>query len=146
MQISIREATTKDYPSIYLLLKEFSAFQQTPDKVTITPERMIEEKNLIHCLVAVNPEGVIIGFASYFFAFYSWSGKALYLDDLYVCADYRRQKIGTQLLQKVLRLAKETGCWKVRWQVSKWNDPAISFYKKIGAVVDDVESNCDLLL
>jgi len=49
-------------------------------------------------------------------------------------------------MDEVFELAKQEGCKKVRWQVSKWNKNAIEFYKKKGAVIDDVEINCDLIL
>jgi len=54
--------------------------------------------------------------------------------------------VGKQLLNKVLILAKESGCHKMRWQVSVWNSEAIDFYKSLGAIVDPVEQNCDLAL
>ena len=49
-------------------------------------------------------------------------------------------------MKKVLDKAKKEKCNRVRWQVSKWNSSAIEFYKKIGAIVDDTELNCDLIL
>ena len=50
------------------------------------------------------------------------------------------------LLDEVTALAKNSGCKKLRWQVSKWNINAIAFYKSLGAVIDDVEINCDLVI
>ncbi len=79
-------------------------------------------------------------------AYYSWSGKALYLDDLYVKKEFRGHQIGTQLLDKLVDHANFEKCTKVRWQVSDWNKDAIEFYKKMGAKVDDTEINCDLYL
>ena len=79
-------------------------------------------------------------------AYYSWTGKTIYLDDLYVLENYRGRGIGNALLDKVIETAKTENCKKVRWQVSNWNGKAIEFYKKRGAIIDDVEINCDLLL
>ncbi len=70
----------------------------------------------------------------------------MYLDDLYVQLPNRRKGIGKQLLASVISLATETGCYKVRWQVSGWNHDAIRFYTAMGAVIDATEHNCDLLL
>jgi len=70
----------------------------------------------------------------------------LYLDDLYVKASFRKHGIGKLLLETIVLLAKEEQCKKIRWQVSKWNSNAIDFYKKMRAVVDDTEINCDLVL
>ena len=104
---------------------------------------MIKEKNLFQCLVAETVDNEIIGFATFFFAYYSWTGKALYLDDLYVRESFRKQSVGRKLLDQIIHVAKDSQCKKVRWQVSKWNLNAIDFYKKMGAGIDDVEINCD---
>lgn len=68
----------------------------------------------------------------------------MYMDDLYVKQDFRGLGVGTMLIEKVISYAKETKCNKLRWQVSNWNKPAIDFYKKMGAEIDNVEQNCDL--
>jgi len=77
-----------------------------------------------------------------FFAYYTWVGKSLYLDDIYVMESYRGQKIGTELLKKVFEIAQKEGCKRVRWQVLNWNKPAIEMYEKIGAEIDDEWLNC----
>ena len=146
MDISIRSADQNDFPNILKLIKEFAVFQKTPEKVKITLGQMEQEKDFFKCFVAEAAGNKIVGFASFFFAYYSWTGKALYLDDLYVVEQYRRRKVGAQLLEAVIDLAKREQCKKIRWQVSNWNENAINFYKKIGASIDDVEINCDLEL
>ncbi|MEP7144451.1 MAG: GNAT family N-acetyltransferase, partial [Ferruginibacter sp.] len=146
MSITIRKAGQHDFPAILSLINEFALFQKTPAKVTITLEQMEKEKGFFQCFVAETDQHTIIGFASFFIAYYSWTGKALYLDDLYVTESYRNKKIGAQLLNAVIDLAKKEQCKKLRWQVSNWNENAIGFYKKIGATIDDVEINCDLEL
>lgn len=145
MDVIIRKATENDFEEVYSLIKEFALFIKTPGKVSITPERMKLDKDYLQCLVAVEGER-IIGFATYFFAYYSWTGKAIYLDDLYVLEECRGKKIGTMLMDTVLEVGRKENCTKVRWQVSNWNNKAIEFYKKRGAVIDDVEINCDLKL
>ena len=142
---TIRRANEHDYPAIFSLIKEFAIFQQTPEKVTITPEQMLAEKNYFQAYVVIT-NNTIVGFATFFFAYYSWSGKALYLDDLYIIPEHRKQGIGKQLLQTIFQLAKDEQCKKVRWQVSNWNKNAIEFYQKMGASIDHTEINCDLLL
>ncbi len=142
--MNIRHAQPTDFPAILSLIKEFSVFQKTPEKVFISLEQMNEDKELFQCFVAETDDGKIIGFASFFYAYYSWSGKALYLDDLYVQQTFRKHGVGGKLLNAVIELAKNNSCKKVRWLVSKWNTNAIEFYKKIGAVVDDTEMVCDL--
>ena len=100
MNINIRKANPKDFPSILSLNKEFSIFQKTPEKVSITLEQMKNDANLFQCFVAENDAHEIIGFASFYFAYYSWVGKGLDLDDLYVRETYRKHKLGSRILTK----------------------------------------------
>ncbi len=144
MPLTIRKADKKDYSSILKLIEEFAIFQKTPWKVTITLEQMEKDKDFFQCYVAELDDHTIIGFASFYFTFYSWSGKGLYLDDLYVTEVYRKQKVGSQLLQAVIDLAIREQCKNLRWQVSNWNETAIEFYKKMGATIDEVDINCNL--
>lgn len=142
----IRKATANDFPEVLHMIKEFASFQRTPEKVTINLDQMLREQALFNCLVAETPGGIIVGFATYFYTYYSWTGKALYLDDLYVKKIYRNQLVGTQFLKALMAIALDEQCIKMRWQVSKWNETAIEFYKKMGAVIDESEINCDLYL
>ena len=146
MSVTIRRASRQDFPVIFSLIKEFSIFQKTPEKVTVTLEQMISDENIFKCLVAESDDKEIAGFATFFFTYYSWSGKGLYLDDLYVKDIFRKQAIGKKLLDKIIEIAKEENCKRVRWLVSGWNKNAIDFYKKLGAVIDDTDITCDLLL
>ncbi|MBW7915011.1 MAG: GNAT family N-acetyltransferase, partial [Taibaiella sp.] len=83
MNYGITAATENDCPGILSLIQEFATFQKTPEKVTINLQQMMEGKGLFNAFVA-KQDGAIVGFASYFPTWYSWSGRALYLDDLYV--------------------------------------------------------------
>ena len=142
MNITIRKGIEADYPAIINLINEFALFQKTPERVTNTVEQMKADNNLFQCFVAVDEKNRIVGYAAWFFAYFSWTGKALYLDDLYVIESARGFSIGTRLLQTVIDHASATKCVKVRWQVSNWNKAAIAFYRKMGAQIDDVEMNC----
>jgi len=145
MSITIRRAVEKDYPVIIEALKEFAVFQKTdPEKVTNTPELMRQEQQYFVCFIAEDEQGNFAGMASCSFAYYSWSGKAIYLDDLYVKPAYRKQKIGKLLLTSVFELAKAENCKKVKWLVSNWNENAIDFYIKCGAVISEEERVCDM--
>jgi diamine N-acetyltransferase len=142
---SIRPAELGDLPAIYTLFQEFAEFQKTPEKLFITLEELVAESKHFKCLLAL-VDGQIVGFATWFFAFYSWTGRGVYLDDLYVKESHRKYGIGRQLLDAVIALARENNCRTVRWLVSRWNDNAIDFYKKIGAHVDDTEMTAVLPL
>ncbi len=146
MQITIRDSVEADFDQIVDLFKEFATFEKHPEKMTNSVDRMMIEKEFFHCFVAETTDKKIIGYATYFFSYYTWFGKSLYMDDLYVQPAYRGQSIGTQLIEKVINYAKETGCHKVRWQVTNWNQPAIDFYNSLGAEISIEQQNCDLLL
>lgn len=146
MEITIRDANETDYPQIVDLFKDFATFEKLPEKMINSVERMMKEKDFFHCFVAVTSDGRIIGYATYFFCYYTWIGKSLYMDDLYVTPEYRANGIGKRLIDRVIEFAKTSQCHKLRWQVSGWNKSAIEFYKNIGATIDDVEMNCDLIL
>ncbi|HCO67993.1 MAG TPA: GNAT family N-acetyltransferase [Dysgonomonas sp.] len=145
-KMNIRKAIEADYNQIHALFMEFAEFEKLPEKMINTVERMKAEQQYFNCWVVETPDKQIIAYVTYFFCYYTWTGKAMYMDDLYVKPEFRGTGVGTQLINKVIRHAKETGCHKLRWQVSNWNNPAMDFYKKLGADIDGTEQNCDLIL
>jgi len=120
-------------------------FEKLPDKMTNSVHIMEKESEYLNGFVVLENDR-IIGYATYFYAYYTWIGKSMYMDDLYVKSEYRGKGIGASLIKSVIEKAKEDKCKKLRWQVSEWNKPAIDFYKNLGAAIDSVESNCDLSL
>lgn len=104
---------------------------------------MNREQDLFSCFVAETESKEIAGMALYFFAYYTWVGKSLYLEDLYIKEKYRRNKIGTALLGKIFEVARSEGCQRVRWQVLNWNKSAIEMYRNSGAEIDDEWLNCN---
>ncbi len=142
MDVIIRPATEKDFPEILSMIRELAEYEKAPEKVTNSVEQMKREKDLFRCLVAETGTGEIAGMAIFFIAYFTWVGKSLYLDDIYVRPQYRKQKTGTKLLKHIFRVAQEEGCKRVRWQVLKWNSTAIEMYRKYGATIDDEWLNC----
>ena len=145
MELNIRKAREEDYSRILELIKEFASSENKPDRVTNSVELMMDEKD-VHNFIVAEANGQIIAFASYFLCYYSWTGKSLYLDDMYVVPEYRSKKVGSEMMEKIIEYAKSENCKKVRWQVSNWNKKAIDFYKDFGADIGDIEINCDLKL
>mgnify|MGYP001157998157 CR=1 FL=1 len=143
MKYIIRQAEEKDYPQILQYIKDLALFEEAPDKVLNTVDFMKQEKDLFGCYVAETEDGKVVGMALYFFAYFTWVGKSLYLDDLYIMPEFRGQGIGTALLEKIFKLAKDENCRRLRWQVINWNKKAIDLYKKVGARIDNEWSNCD---
>ncbi len=143
MSVNIRKAEIRDFPEVFQLIRDFAIFIRKPEYVSITPEQMAEDIDHFNCLIAVD-EDRIIGFATFFFAYYSWTGRAVYLDDLYVSDSYRGTGIGNRLFDAVYEIGRREGCRNMKWQVSKWNSKAIGYYKQKGATIDDIEINCNL--
>jgi GNAT superfamily N-acetyltransferase len=142
MDIRIRKAEVKDFKNVLSLIKELAEYERASEKVTNTVDLMITEKDYFDCFVAETSEGEIIGMAVYYFVYYTWVGKSLYLDDIYVKEEHRKRGIGRELLKKVFEVAASEGCKRVRWQVLGWNTSAINVYRKAGADIDDEWLNC----
>lgn len=142
-EYTIRTAEENDFPKILEMIKDLALFEKAPEKVINSVDFMKQEKNLFGCYIAETESGKIIGMALYFYAYFTWVGKSLYLDDLYVLPDYRGQGIGTDLLDKIFETAKLEKCRRLRWQVIHWNTPAIKMYEKAGATIDNDWINCD---
>ena len=79
-------------------------------------------------------EGKEVGFALFFHNFSTFLGRAgLYLEDLYVCPEYRGQGYGKALLQQLVAIAVERGCGRLEWWCLDRNRPSIDFYRSLGA-------------
>lgn len=138
-----RPATSTDFPAMMGLIQELALFEKAPEQVTNSVERMEREQHLFKAIVVEDADGTVIGMALYFFAYFTWVGKSLYLDDLYVQPAHRGKGIGSELLRRLFEIAKTEDCQRVRWQVLDWNEPAIQLYKKSGATLDNTWYNCD---
>ena len=144
MSIKIRKASEEDFPAIFSLINELALFEKAPEKLTNSVEQMREEKNFIQCYVAETETKEIIGIAQYFFAYFTWSGKSIYLGDLYVKESYRRKKVGLKLFKKIVEVAQKENCKRLTWQVLNWNKLALEFFKGLGAELDKEWIDCNL--
>lgn len=142
--IRIREAVEADFPRILELFNEFAHFEGHPEMLTNSVEQMKLEKEFFHAFVAETSDRTIVGYASWFYSYPTWIGKSLYMDDLYVAPGFRGAGLGSKLTRALIDFAKSTGCKKMHWQVSDWNEPAIRFYESLGAKIDRNKYNCDL--
>jgi GNAT superfamily N-acetyltransferase len=143
MPFTIRKGNSADFPAILGLIKELALFENAPEQVTNTVAQMEEEQALFDVFVVENKTGEIVAMMLYYYVYYTWVGKSLYLDDLYVQKAYRGNGLGKRLLKKLFEEARKNNCKRVRWQVLDWNKPAIDFYKKLGATLDGEWINCD---
>ncbi|WP_242922003.1 GNAT family N-acetyltransferase [Pontibacter liquoris] len=145
--MQIRKGTYEDLPQVHALIKELAEFERAPQEVTNTLEDMqrdgFGENPIFQFFVAEAEEG-IVGIALYFTAYSTWKGKTLWLEDLVVTERLRRSGIGRKLFNAVAQEAKETGAKRFRWQVLDWNEPAITFYNKVGAELDSQWITCTM--
>jgi GNAT superfamily N-acetyltransferase len=135
--LSIRSATIADVPLILQLIKDLATYERAPDDVTATEERLKEvlfgNKPAAEVRLAFAGDGPV-GFAVFFHNFSTWLGKpGLYLEDLFVDPKQRGHGYGRALLADLARIAHERGCGRMEWAVLDWNEPAIGFYRKLGA-------------
>ncbi|PQL92668.1 GNAT family N-acetyltransferase [Apibacter adventoris] len=145
MKIKIEEIVEEDFETLIELFRELAVFENLPEKMINSVKRMKAEKDFFRGFTIKDENNIILGYVTFFFAYYTWVGKSLYMDDLYIREEHRGKGLGTQLIKKVISFAKETNCQKLRWQVSNWNKSAIKFYKSLGAQIDEVDKNCDLM-
>lgn len=134
---AIQPATVSDLSVILQLIRELAEYERAPDDAVATESQLREvlfgEKPAAEVLLAFeNSEPV--GFAVYFFNFSTWLGRpGLYLEDLFVRPARRGKGYGRALLERLAQIAHERGCGRMEWAVLDWNEPAIQFYKKLGA-------------
>lgn len=141
MNVHIRKATREDAAKAHQLIIELAAFENEPKSVSNTLEQFIEDgfgKNPVyHLLVADEIKAGVIGMALYVYSYSTWKGKMLFLDDLVISEKFRRQGIGSMLIEELFNIAKQEAVKIIKWEVLDWNEPAINLYKKLGAVFDD---------
>ena len=141
MSIGIRDAVPADAPAILMLIKELADYEKLLDEVVATEENVIAtlfcDAPKAFCLIAER-NGEVAGFALYFFNFSTFLGRhGIYLEDLFVKPGERGGGIGKLLLSRLAAIAVEKGCGRLEWTVLDWNEPAIKFYRSIGAVAMD---------
>jgi GNAT superfamily N-acetyltransferase len=138
LNIGIRVATEADVPLILSLIKDLARYEKLQDQVVAT-EAILQES-----LFGPSPRAEVIigsaqeipvGYALFFHSFSTFLGKTgMYIEDLYVQKAYRGNGLGKAMLMHVAELARERGCKRLEWSVLDWNEPAIRFYKSLGAV------------
>lgn len=137
--MTIRWAKPGDEDSIIGLIQELATFENEPDAVINTAEQLaidLFDKNVCEAFV-LELDSTIIGFALFYTSYSTWNGACVYLEDLYIQEAHRRSGLGEQLFNRVVEEAKKRKVRRMDWQVLDWNEPAIKFYKKLGATIDE---------
>ena len=135
--LQIRRGTAGDVPLILQLIRELAEYERAPNDAVATEPQLRDvlfgDKPAAEVLLAFADDEPV-GFAVYFFNFSTWLGRpGLYLEDLFVKPEVRGKGYGRALLTRLAQIAHERGCGRMEWAVLDWNEPAIQFYKKLGA-------------
>lgn len=139
--LRIEKAHEIDVPLILSFIKELAEYERLPHEVVATEELLRQslfgERSYAECLIAYQ-DHTPAGFALFFHNFSTFRGRpGLYLEDLYVRPQMRGMGIGRALFLRLAKLARERRCGRMEWAVLDWNEPAIRFYKSLGAIPMD---------
>jgi GNAT superfamily N-acetyltransferase len=133
----IRPARVKDVPIILELIRDLATYERAPQEVTATEEQLVDVlfgKGPAAEVLLAFEEKLPVGFAVYFYNFSTWLGRpGLYLEDLFVKPEKRGKGYGRALLVSLAKIALERNCGRMEWAVLDWNEPAIKFYRSLGA-------------
>lgn len=133
----IRSAIPADVPAILGLIRDLADYERALDEVRAGEAEvraaLFADRPSVFCEVA-EVDGEVVGFAVWFLSFSTWLGRhGIYLEDLFVHPDRRRGGIGRALLVGLARRCVEQGYGRLEWSVLDWNEPAIDFYRALGA-------------
>lgn len=147
MSISLRVAQKEDCPRLIDLVNELALFEKAPEEVTVSLQEFEDagfgNKPVWKAFVAIDND-VIIGFALYYIRFSTWKGRRVYLEDFIVTEEHRGKGIGKLLFEQIIQETKELDYSGMVWQVLDWNEPAIGFYKKYEADIEEGWLNASL--
>jgi len=137
----IRQANKEDVSLILGLIKQLAEYEKLLHEVVATEndirENLFGDRKYAEVLIA-EYENKPAGMALFFYNFSTFVGKpGIYLEDLFVLPEFRGKGIGKRLLLSLIKYAKEKNCGRVEWCVLDWNEPAINFYKNLGAISMD---------
>lgn len=141
MPITIRPAEERDCARILAFIRDLAEYERLSHEVVTTEEKLrrtlFGERRFAESIIA-NLDGEPVGFAVFFHNYSTFLGQpGIYLEDLYVRPAARGRGVGEKLLAHLARLAIDRGCGRLEWWVLDWNEPALAFYRKLGAVPMD---------
>jgi GNAT superfamily N-acetyltransferase len=140
-KFAIRDAMEEDVDVILDFIRRLAEYERLADRVVATTDGLREvlfgSRRYAEVLIG-EEDGVPVGFALYFHNFSTFAGRpGIYLEDLFVLDEHRGKGYGKALLTALARIAVERNCSRLEWSVLDWNEPAIGFYKSLGAVPMD---------
>ncbi|MFW5664557.1 MAG: N-acetyltransferase family protein, partial [Coleofasciculus sp.] len=138
-KLRIQPATPTDVPVLFELIQALAEYEKLSHLVTGTVDALQDHlfgaKPYVEAILA-EYEGQTVGFALFFSNYSTFLTKpGIYIEDLFVRPEFRRQGIGKALLTYMAQLAIERDCGRLEWSVLDWNETAIAFYQRLGATV-----------
>lgn len=138
MTLRIERATERDIPSILRLVRQLAEYEKLAHAMVSSEDdfrrALFGPERNVDALMAFADDAAV-GFALYFHSFSTFLGKrGIYLEDIYVEPEYRGRGIGSALLRRLAKIAKDQDCGRMEWSVLTWNRPSIDFYHRLGAV------------
>jgi GNAT superfamily N-acetyltransferase len=135
--VAIRPATPADVPALLALIRELAVYERMEDRVDATEALLAEglfgARPSAEALLAQD-DGEAVGYALWFTTFSTFLARpGIWLEDLFVVPARRRDGIGRALLGRVAAVAVERGCGRLEWSALDWNEPALAFYRSLGA-------------
>jgi ribosomal protein S18 acetylase RimI-like enzyme len=136
MDYIIRKCEEKDLPQLVELCRKHSEFEQAVyrsiGKAAQLKEALFSDSPKLFCSV-IESDNALKGYFSYTFDYSTWDAQSfLYLDCLYLAAEFRGNKIGDLVFEQLKAIAKQNDCVNIQWQTPVFNERAIRFYKRIG--------------
>lgn len=139
ISLVLRPATIADVPTLFGLIQALAEYEKLAHAVTGSAGALKDHLFGPHPLaeaVLAELSGQPVGFALFFPSYSTFlTQPGIYLEDLFVLAEYRGKGIGKALLRHVAALAAARGCGRLEWSVLDWNRDAIAFYQGMGATV-----------
>lgn len=137
MDLTIRPATLDDLPLIASLVRELAAYERLAEQAMASEAdfaaSLFGPVPRAHALI-VEADGQPAGFALYFYNFSTFLGRpGLYIEDVFIRPEFRRLGLGKAVFRYLARKAVEENCGRLEWWVLDWNEPAIRFYRGLGA-------------
>jgi len=140
-RMNIRTATEEDVPLILGFIRELAHYERLEHQVVATEDSLRKtlfgNPRFAEVLIG-ETDSEPFGFALFFHNYSTFLGRpGVYLEDLYVRPDLRGHGYGRALLARLAAIAIERNCGRVEWSVLNWNEPAIRFYRGLGALPMD---------
>lgn len=133
----LRDAVPSDVPAVLRLVRGLAEYECMLDRMTATEAdftRILFGPRPLARAMLAEVQGRAVGIAIWYYMLSTFTAQpVLFLEDIFVEPAQRKRGIGLALFCRLARIARSENCWSMDWNVLNWNQPAIDFYRRIGA-------------